>query len=94
MTMHCNKIYGRFDAQICSTVAEYNNMIDWNLQSMAGKTLTFPSIHLLNEKYLDAFKDQAPKQIKAFNKKSEYEQMVSLVGEKKAKQYFKTFGVA
>lgn len=94
MTMHCNKIYGRYDAQICAAVAEYNNMIDWNLQSMAGKTLTFPSIHLLNEKYLDAFKDQEPKAIKIFNKKSEYEQMVSLVGEKKAKQYFKTFGIA
>lgn len=94
MTMHCNKIYGRYDAQICSAVAEYNNMIDWNLQSMAGKTLTFPSIHLLNEKYLDVFKGQEPKELKLFNKKSEYEQMVSLVGEKKAKQYFKTFGIA
>jgi len=94
MTMHCNKIYGRYDAQICAAVSEYNNMIDWNLQNMAGKTLTFPSIHLLNEKYLDAFKDQEPKQVKLFNKKSEYEQIVSLVGEKKAKQYFKTFGAA
>lgn len=94
MTMHCNKIYGRYDAKICAAVAEYNGMIDWNLQSMAGKTLTFPSIHLLNEKYLDAYKDVEPKEIKAFNKKSEYEQMVSLVGEKKAKQYLKTFGTA
>jgi hypothetical protein len=86
MTMHCNEIYGRYDSKICSAVAEYNNLIDWDLKQ--GAAMVFPSIHMLNEKYLD---DYADVEVKHICEETEYEQMVDLIGEKKTKQYFKMF---
>ena len=86
MTMHCEQIYGRYDSKICSAVAEYNNLIDWNLKPKAK--MVFPSIHLLNQEYLDHYEEM---EIKPVNEQSEYEQMVELIGEKKAKQHFKAF---
>lgn len=86
MTMHCEKIYGRYDSKICSAVAEYNDMIDWNLKPQSK--MTFPSIHLLNKEYLDHYEEV---EIKPVNEQSEYEQMVELIGEKKTKQHFKAF---
>ncbi|MCH2023706.1 MAG: hypothetical protein MK207_14620 [Saprospiraceae bacterium] len=86
MTMHCNDIYGRYDSKICAAVADYNNLIDWDLKP--GTQMVFPSIHMLNEKYLDKFEDV---EIKPVNEDTEYEQMVDLVGKKKAEQYFKIF---
>ena len=86
MSMLCEQIYGRFDSKICSAVAEYNNLIDWDLKQ--GTQMVFPSIHLLNEKYLDNFEEV---EIKHVHEETKYEQMVDLIGEKKAKQYFKLF---
>jgi hypothetical protein len=86
MTTHCNNIYGRYDSSICSAVAEYNNLIDWDLKE--GSQMVFPSIHLLNEKYLDDFEVV---EVKPVSEETEYEQMVDLIGEKKAHQYFKIF---
>lgn len=86
MTMHCEQIYGRYDSKICSAVAEYNNLIDWNLKPKAK--MVFPSIHLLNQEYLDHYEEM---EIKPVNEESEYEQMVELIGEKKTKQHFKAF---
>jgi len=86
MTMHCLKIYGRYDSKICSAVAEYNNLIDWNLKPMSK--MVFPSIHLLNQDYLDNYEEM---EIKPVGEESEYQQMVELIGEKKAKQHFKAF---
>lgn len=86
MTMHCQEIYGRHDSKICSAVAEYNNLIDWNLKE--GSRMVFPSIHLLNEEYLEGYEEVAVKHVK---EESEYQQMVELIGEKKAKQYYKAF---
>jgi hypothetical protein len=86
MTMHCEKIYGRYDSKICSAVAEYNNLIDWNLKPKSQ--MVFPSIHLLNQDYLDHYEEI---EIKPVNEESEYEQMVELIGEKKTKQHFKAF---
>ena len=93
MTTHCNEIYGRFDAKICSAVAQYNNMIDWDLQPMVGKKLIFPSIHLLNEMYIEDWEqlEAKEKEQTAGNVETHYDYMVDLIGEKKAKQYFKTF---
>ena len=86
MTMHCLQIYGRYDSKICSAVAEYNNLIDWNLKPMSK--MVFPSIHLLNQDYLDHYEEM---EIKPVNEESEYEQMVELIGTKKTKQHYKTF---
>jgi hypothetical protein len=86
MTMHCERIYGRYDSKICSAVAEYNNLIDWNLK--AKSKMVFPSIHLLNQDYLDNYEEM---EIKPVNDESEYEQMVELIGDKKTKQHYKAF---
>jgi hypothetical protein len=86
MTMHCDEIYGRFDSKICAAVAEYNNMIDWDLKQ--GTNMIFPSIHILNERYLDNYEDV---EIKSVQDENEYEQMLDLIGEKKTKQYYKIF---
>lgn len=86
MTFHCNKIYGRFDSKICAAVAEYNDLVDWELQQ--GKKMVFPSIHLLNEKYLDKFEDV---ELKMIQEESEEELMMDLIGEKKSKQYYSMF---
>jgi hypothetical protein len=86
MTMHCNEIYGRFDSKICAAVAEYNNMIDWDLKQ--GVNMIFPSIHILNDRYLDNYEDV---EIKSVHDENEYEQMLDLIGEKKTKQYYKIF---
>jgi hypothetical protein len=86
MTMHCERIYGRYDSKICSAVAEYNDMIDWNLKPKSK--MVFPSIHLLDKEYLDHYEEM---EVKPVNDQSEYEQMVELIGEKKAKQHFKAF---
>lgn len=86
MTMHCEKIYGRYDSKICSAVAEYNNLIDWNLKPKSK--MVFPSIHLLNQDYLDHYEEV---EVKPIEDESEYEQMVELIGEKKTKQHFKAF---
>ena len=86
MTTHCNEIYGRYDSCICSAVAEYNNLIDWDLKE--GTHMVFPSIHLLNEKYLDDFEVV---EVKPVSEETEFEQMVDLIGPKKTQQYFKIF---
>ena len=86
MTMHCERIYGRYDSKICSAVAEYNGLIDWDLKAKAK--MVFPSIHLLNQDYLDHYEEM---EIKPVNDASEYEQMVELIGEKKTKQHYKAF---
>lgn len=86
MTMYCNQIYGRHDSKICAAVAEYNNLIDWDLK--AGTKMIFPSIHMLNEKYLGDYEDI---KVGHVHEESEYQQMVELIGEKKTKQYYKTF---
>jgi hypothetical protein len=86
MTMHCERIYGRHDSKICSAVAEYNDMIDWNLKPKTK--MVFPSIHLLNQDYLDHYEEM---EIKPVSEQSKQEQMVELIGERKAKQHFKAF---
>jgi len=86
MTMHCNEIYGRYDSKICAAVAEYNNLIDWDLKQ--GSAMVFPSIHMLNEKYLEDYEDV---EVKHVHEETEYEQMLDLIGDKKTKQYFKMF---
>ena len=86
MTMHCERIYGRYDSKICSAVAEYNNLIDWDLKPESK--MVFPSIHLLNQEYLDNYEDM---EVRPLDEQSEYEQMVELIGEKRAKQHFKAF---
>lgn len=86
MTMHCERIYGRYDSKICSAVAEYNNLIDWNLKPKSK--MVFPSIHLLNQDYLDHYEEM---EVKPVEDESEYEQMVELIGEKKTKQHYKAF---
>lgn len=86
MTMHCERIYGRYDSKICSAVAEYNNLIDWDLKPQSK--MVFPSIHLLNQDYLDHYEEM---EINPVNDASEYEQMVELIGEKKTKQHYKAF---
>lgn len=93
MTMHCNKIYGRYDSKICAAVAQYNTLIDWDLDGMTGKTLIFPSIHLLNELYLHDWEEleRKNKEKNAGKVKSHFD-FVQLVGQKKANQYFKVFG--
>jgi hypothetical protein len=86
MTMHCNEIYGRYDSKICAAVAEYNNLIDWDLKE--GTHMVFPSIHILNERFLDNYEDV---EIKSVHEENEYEQMLDLIGDKKTKQYYKIF---
>lgn len=86
MTTYCNNIYGRYDSKICSAVAEYNNMIDWKLKG--GTKIIFPSIHMLEEKYLDDYEEV---EIESISQESEEEQMRALIGEKRANQYYKTF---
>jgi len=86
MTMHCERIYGRYDSKICSAVAEYNDMIDWNLKPKAK--MIFPSIHLLNQDYLDHYEEM---EIRPVSEQTEYEQMAELIGDKKAKQHYKAF---
>ena len=87
MTTYCNKIYGRFDSKICAAIAEYNNLIDWDLKE--GTRMVFPSIHILNEKFLDMYEEV---EIKPVNEENEYEQLIDLIGEKKTQQYFNIFG--
>jgi phage tail protein X len=86
MTTFCNQIYGRHDSKICSAVAEYNNLIDWNLEG--GSKITFPSIHMLNEKYLNDYEEV---KVRSVLEKSEEERMRNLIGDKRAKQYYKMF---
>ena len=50
--------------------------------------MVFPSIHLLNEKYLDKFEDV---ELKMIQEESEEELMMDLIGEKKSKQYYSMF---
>lgn len=93
MSKHCNDIYGRYDTRICSAVAKYNNMVDWELQSKIGETLTFPSIHMLNELYIKKWEEIGEKDKKKEMSyvQTHYDYMKRLIGDKKAKQYFKTF---
>lgn len=86
MTSYCNYIYGRYDSKICSAVAEYNNMIDWKLKG--GTKVIFPSIHMLEEKYLEDYEEVEVTPIK---KRSKEELMKSWIGEKRANQYYKNF---
>ncbi|BDS13992.1 CIS tube protein [Aureispira anguillae] len=86
MTMYCERIYGRHDSKICSAVAEYNNMIDWDLKE--GTKMIFPSIHMLNDKYLGDYEDI---KVGHVHEESEYQQMEELIGTKKTKQYYKNF---
>ncbi|MFK7798811.1 MAG: hypothetical protein AB8E82_15275 [Aureispira sp.] len=86
MTTYCNTIYGRFDSKICSAVAEYNNMIDWKLKG--GTKMTFPSIHMLEDKYLEDYEEV---DIIPLEQETEEDQMMALIGEKRAQQYYKTF---
>lgn len=87
MTNYCQKIYGRFDTDICAAVAEFNGLIDWGLKG--GMRIQFPSIYLLEEQYLSR---RHSAELTPFSELSEYEQMVDMVGEKRAKRYFATFG--
>jgi len=93
MTTICNEIYGRFDSKICSAVAAYNGLVNWDLQDKVGKQLVFPSIHLLNEEYIEEWDqlEQQQKEKEAEAVYTHFDHMASLIGEKKAKQYFKTF---
>jgi hypothetical protein len=86
MTTYCNKIYGRSDSKICSAVAEYNNMIDWKLKG--GTKMVFPSIHMLEEKYLEDYEEV---EIISLDQETEEDQMIALIGEKRAQQYYKNF---
>lgn len=86
MTTYCNKIYGRFDSKICSAVAEYNNMIDWKLKG--GTKMTFPSIHMLEDKYLEDYEEV---DITPLEQETEEDQMMALIGEKRTQQYYKSF---
>jgi hypothetical protein len=86
MTSYCNEIYGRYDVKICSAVADYNNMIDWTLRG--GMKIIFPSIHLLNEKYLNNLEEEP---IKPMSEKTEEEIMRQLIGNKRADQYYKLY---
>ncbi len=86
MTTYCNRIYGRYDSKICAAVAEYNNMIDWKLPG--GTKIIFPSIHMLNDKYLNDYEEV---EIESIADQSEEKQMRELIGDKRANQYYKTF---
>jgi hypothetical protein len=95
MTVHCKEIYGRYDSNICAAIADYNGLVDWDLQEHVGKKLTFPSIHMLNELYLENWKDLEKQQKKEEAEAAEethFERKVKLIGRNRAKQYFKTFG--
>lgn len=94
MTTICKKIYGRYDSKICAAIATYNNLVDWDLSRVEGKQLVFPSIHLLNQDYLEEWDklEKEQKVEKAQHVVTHYEHMQALIGDKKATQYFKTFG--
>lgn len=86
MTTYCNQIYGRYDSKICSAIAEYNNMIDWDLKG--GTKIIFPSIHMLEDKYLDEYEEV---EVELIGEESEEQQMRELIGEKRTQQYYKVF---
>ena len=86
MSTYCNNIYGRHDTKICTAVAEYNNMLDWEIKG--GTTIIFPSIHILEERYLRYYQNI---EITSFRDLSKKERMIHLIGAKRAAQYFKRF---
>lgn len=86
MTAYCQTIYGRYDSKICTAVAEYNNLIDWEIKG--GTTIIFPSIHILEERYLRFYQDI---EIQSFFDMTKKQRMIALIGEKKAAQFFKQF---
>lgn len=83
MTNYCQRIYGRYDTNICAAVAAYNGLVDWELKG--GQKIMFPSIHLLEESYLPKYERVEPKSILRMNRR---ERMEQLVGKKRANQYF------
>lgn len=87
MTNYCNDIYGRYDANICAAIAEYNGLVDWEMP--AGRKITFPSIHLLEDQYLSKYENAAVSSVLHLPRKKRMERMV---GKRRANQYFKTFG--
>lgn len=87
MTNYCNDIYGRYDANICAAIAEYNGLVDWEMP--AGRKMTFPSIHLLEDQYLHKYENAAVSSVLRLPRK---ERMERMVGKRRANQYFKTFG--
>ncbi len=92
MTTICKGIYGRYDSKICAAIADYNGLVNCDLQTHAGKKLVFPSIHLLDDEYLEEW-DKLEKDQKKAEKgkvKTHYERKVELIGQKRADQYFKT----
>lgn len=84
MTNYCERIYGRYDTNICAAVAAYNGLVDWELKS--GQKIMFPSIHMLEENYLPKYERVRPKSILQMDRRQRMEQ---LVGKKRAAQYFK-----
>ncbi len=94
MTTICKKIYGRYDSKICAAIATYNNLVDWDLSRVEGKQLVFPSIHLLNQDYLEDWDKLEKEQKKeaAAHIVTHYEFKENLIGKARATQYFKTFG--
>lgn len=86
ITTYCNNIYGRFDSKICTAIAEYNNMVDWELKG--GTKVIFPSIHMLEDKYLEDYEEV---EVLSILEESEEQQMKDLIGEKRAEQYYKVF---
>ncbi len=96
MTTICKNIYGRYDSKICAAVANYNGLINCDLQGQVGEKLTFPSIQILEESYIEDWDtiEEKKKKISLEKIETHYEHMESLIGKKKAKQYFKTFGFA
>lgn len=95
MTTICKGIYGRYDSKICAAIAEYNGLVNCDLNNQTGKKLVFPSIHLLNDEYLDEWDKLEKEQKKAEAEKvlTHYEHKVDLIGKKRANQYFKTMGL-
>jgi hypothetical protein len=95
MTTICKEIYGRHDSKICAAVANYNGMVNCDLQKHTGERLVFPSIHLLNDEYLEEWDklEQDQKKESANKVMTHYDHKVDLIGKKRADQYFKTMGL-
>ncbi len=89
MTRICNEIYGRFDAKICAAVSQYNGIISWR-SMQKDSVMSFPSIHMLNELYLDEWTEME-KKAEEGPSQTHYEHMCELIGQQKADQYFRTF---
>ena len=54
------------------------------------EVMSFPSIHMLNELYLDEWAEMEKKEEETPTQ-THYEHMCDLIGQEKADQYFRTF---